>query len=148
MDATGKNISNIKISRIREFFFWKHWVEYLNSVESNKSKIDFFGLWRWEVTLNRNAAAERLRNAYEFSIEGNRDILHTLCTNFSQYTQLCTTKHYFACHCCWDFIISYLGLTVWAGANANSPLKSFNLSHGNSGCKRYFELTAQNVRLE
>ena len=82
------------------FFFWKHWVEYLNSVESNKSKIDFFGLLRWEVTLNRNAAAERLRNAYEFSIEGNRDILHTLCTNFSQHTQLCTTKHYFACHRC------------------------------------------------
>ena len=26
------------------FFFWKHWVEYLNSVESNKRKIDFFGL--------------------------------------------------------------------------------------------------------
>ena len=25
-------------------FFWKHWVEYLNSVESNKRKIDFFGL--------------------------------------------------------------------------------------------------------
>ena len=93
MDATGKNISNIKISRIREFFFWKHWVEYLNSVESNKSKIDFFR----PLKVGSN---ERLRNAYEFSIEGNRDILHTLCTNFSQHTQLCTTKHYFACHRC------------------------------------------------
>ena len=32
--------------------------------------------------------------------------------------------------------------------NHEFSFEMFNLSHGNGGCRRYFELTAQNVRLE
>ena len=32
--------------------------------------------------------------------------------------------------------------------NREFSFEMFNLSHGNGGCRRYFELTAQNVRLE
>ena len=61
------------LSKVSEVFLWKTWVEYLNSVLSNKSKIGFF--WPLKVgsnlkgTINFIGDSANTKNIYIYLVD-------------------------------------------------------------------------------
>ena len=73
--------------------------------------------------------------------------VHPLQKLFKTYSAL----HYKILLCLPPLLSLYLKvlmINILGKNNREFSFEMFNLSHRNGGCRRYFELTAQNVRLE